>query len=227
MCEQLFYTAPVSGQIARVSTCEVCGESLKQTGSRRRFCSSRCKCAAYRERRRTSVNCQRFGTCVVCGDAFTTRQAFRMFCSARCKWRSDRRRWRQDPAKVRARVHAWYRLNTDRAKHRAKLWNHANREAKYRLRQAYRQRAQAAGRLPLRVWLGILQSYENRCAYCGESARLTIDHRVPLSRGGLNSSDNIKPACRSCNSKKATRSEDDFLQALASEVLDALSMSNS
>jgi 5-methylcytosine-specific restriction endonuclease McrA len=211
--------------MVRASTCERCAKPLAQTGSLRRYCSSRCKYAAYRDRRRTGMNCERVAECIVCGSSFPTRQAFRMFCSRRCKSRSDQRRWRQDPARVRARVHAWYRLNADRAKQRAKLWNHANREAKYRQRQTHQQLLASAGPLPIRVWSDILQNYEHRCAYCGASGPLTIDHRVPLSRGGRNSSDNIKPACRSCNSKKATRSEDEFLEALAAETLDALSPS--
>src|SRR5207244_418469 len=104
-------------------------------------------------------------------------------------------------------------------------WNHAKREDKYRFRQARRHLLRSAGPLPVEDWSELLQSYEHRCAYCGASGPLTIDHRVPLSRGGPNSKDNIKPACRSCNSKKATRSEDDFLEALAREALDVLSTS--
>src|SRR5205823_1450409 len=94
---------------------------------------------------------------------------------------------------------------------------------KYQLREAHRQLLRLAGPLSADTWQDILKQYERLCAYCGASGPLTIDHRVPLSRGGRNSKDNIKPACRSCNSKKATRSEDDFLEALAQEMVDALS----
>jgi 5-methylcytosine-specific restriction endonuclease McrA len=42
------------------------------------------------------------------------------------------------------------------------------------------------------------------CAYCGgESA--TLDHIVPLSRGGLHIPANLAPACHSCNSSKCNR----------------------
>ncbi|MHB8631481.1 MAG: HNH endonuclease [Candidatus Limnocylindria bacterium] len=210
-------------QTSRSSGCGRCGRSLEQTESLRRYCSNLCKYAAYHERRRAAVKCERVGACVVCGTLFITRQAFRMFCTRQCKTRSDHRRWPQDPARVRERVQAWYWLNSDRAKQRAKLWNHANRAAKYQPRQAHRQLLRSAGPLSPDVWQDILRQHEHRCAYCGASGPLTIDHRVPLSRGGRNAKDNIKPACRSCNSKKATRSEDDFLGALAREALDALS----
>ena len=40
-----------------------------------------------------------------------------------------------------------------------------------------------------------------RCRYCGGVAT-TIDHVVPLVRGGSNHEGNLAPACRTCNSSK-------------------------
>lgn len=40
------------------------------------------------------------------------------------------------------------------------------------------------------------------CYYCSKSAKLTIDHVVPLSRGGLHTLGNLVMACSSCNSSK-------------------------
>lgn len=42
----------------------------------------------------------------------------------------------------------------------------------------------------------------NPCFYCGSKDRLTLDHIVPISRGGRHSIGNLLSACRSCNSKK-------------------------
>jgi 5-methylcytosine-specific restriction endonuclease McrA len=39
------------------------------------------------------------------------------------------------------------------------------------------------------------------CAYCSEPAT-TLDHIVPLSRGGTNWEGNLAPSCRPCNSSK-------------------------
>ncbi|GAB6183092.1 HNH endonuclease [Thermodesulfovibrio hydrogeniphilus] len=44
-----------------------------------------------------------------------------------------------------------------------------------------------------------------RCYYCGKSVppdELTMDHIVPLIRGGKSSKSNIVPACKECNNKK-------------------------
>ncbi len=48
---------------------------------------------------------------------------------------------------------------------------------------------------------------ENTCQYCGqrtEPARLTIDHVMPLSRGGETSWENCVLACRRCNNRKGS-----------------------
>lgn len=43
------------------------------------------------------------------------------------------------------------------------------------------------------------------CYYCGKAVypvELTMDHIVPLIRGGRSSRGNVAPACKTCNSKK-------------------------
>ena len=55
-------------------------------------------------------------------------------------------------------------------------------------------------------WEIIKQAYKHRCAYCGERPRqLTQDHVIPITRGGGTTSNNIVPACKSCNSSKGTK----------------------
>lgn len=43
------------------------------------------------------------------------------------------------------------------------------------------------------------------CYYCGHRDNLTVDHLVPLVRGGPDEADNLIWACRSCNSSKHGR----------------------
>lgn len=50
----------------------------------------------------------------------------------------------------------------------------------------------------LRKW----KRHGRRCAYCGVAPVATIDHVVPLVRGGTNYEGNLTPACKSCNSRK-------------------------
>ena len=43
------------------------------------------------------------------------------------------------------------------------------------------------------------------CAYCGlrfKPSELTMDHKIPLSRGGRSSKGNCVPCCKDCNNQK-------------------------
>ena len=44
-----------------------------------------------------------------------------------------------------------------------------------------------------------------RCSYCGKIDKLTMDHVIPISRGGSHDIYNIVPACHKCNSTKNNR----------------------
>mgnify|MGYP001627262624 CR=1 FL=1 len=46
---------------------------------------------------------------------------------------------------------------------------------------------------------------KRRCYYCGKEVpenELTMDHVIPLIRGGKSVKSNIVPACKECNNKK-------------------------
>lgn len=46
------------------------------------------------------------------------------------------------------------------------------------------------------------QTFNESCVYCGSTEKLTIDHVIPLARGGTHELKNLLPCCRSCNSSK-------------------------
>ncbi len=46
-----------------------------------------------------------------------------------------------------------------------------------------------------------LQSFDATCIYCGGMGN-TIEHLIPIARGGTNNLENIFVACKSCNSSK-------------------------
>jgi len=56
---------------------------------------------------------------------------------------------------------------------------------------------------------------ETQCVYCGEPLTLetlTMDHVIPLSRGGTNFERNKAPACWPCNFAKAQLTADEYLR---------------
>jgi 5-methylcytosine-specific restriction enzyme A len=66
------------------------------------------------------------------------------------------------------------------------------------------------------------------CYYCKKKVgreQLTMDHMVPLSRGGKSRKGNIVPACKECNSKKKYLLPiewDAYLEALKNRPSDKL-----
>jgi 5-methylcytosine-specific restriction endonuclease McrA len=60
-------------------------------------------------------------------------------------------------------------------------------------------------------WAEILLKHNHRCRYCGSETKLTVDHVIPLSKGGEHSRANVVPACQSCNSEKHDRLVEDWL----------------
>lgn len=55
-------------------------------------------------------------------------------------------------------------------------------------------------------WEDALIFFEVRCAYCGSDDKLSRDHIVAVSKGGLNERTNVIPCCISCNSSKNNNS---------------------
>ena len=54
-------------------------------------------------------------------------------------------------------------------------------------------------------WFEILESADFKCTNCGSSEDLTMDHIIPISKGGQHTRTNIGVLCRSCNSSKGSK----------------------
>ncbi len=85
----------------------------------------------------------------------------------------------------------------------------------------HRRRARKAN-LPATLteteWQGILEKHDHCCAYCDrDDLPLEREHKIPVSRGGGYTAENIVPACLSCNRRKGAKTYDEFLELLAGE----------
>ncbi len=78
----------------------------------------------------------------------------------------------------------------------------AQREAKRR-HVAHRRTVFSAERD--RLMLALIERDGYHCQECGSIENITIDHIVPLSRGGSDELNNLRLLCRSCNSRKGDR----------------------
>ena len=70
--------------------------------------------------------------------------------------------------------------------------------------QEIRKEKEKARQLRRSAWWA-RKAGSGRCYYCHmkvEKENLTMDHVVPLSRGGKSKKGNIVPACKECNNRK-------------------------
>jgi 5-methylcytosine-specific restriction endonuclease McrA len=143
------------------------------------------------------------------------------------KAREAMRRWRAaHPEERNADRRAFYQRHRAEELAKSAQYHRDHPEVGRASWQNYRARKRAAaGSFTAAEWLALVEQYGGRCAYCGESTALEADHRVPLSRGGTNTIDNILPACRVCNARKHRMTEEEFRARLASESPDNLQSS--
>jgi 5-methylcytosine-specific restriction endonuclease McrA len=103
----------------------------------------------------------------------------------------------------------WNALNPDRLKLIKHKWDVNNPDAVHRNRVHRRARSKAAeGEHTYQQWLDVKKIFDNTCPMCFRSEpqiTLTVDHKIPLSKGGTNFIDNIQPLCKPCNSSKHTK----------------------
>jgi 5-methylcytosine-specific restriction endonuclease McrA len=169
------------------------------------------------------------GRCVECGGPLTGQQT--KYCSRRCincAWyyrnhEEQLQYHRESYARRRDRLRelhrAWYLANRERALANARAWLKANPERRANYARARRAvQSGVAAHVTREEWEHLLLAYAYSCGYCGDWTQpLTADHRVPLSRGGSHSIDNLIPACRACNSRKGSLTELEFLARLRAE----------
>jgi hypothetical protein len=68
------------------------------------------------------------------------------------------------------------------------------------------------------------ERYNNCCAYCENKplTTLSIDHIIPISKGGRHAKSNLLPACRCCNSKKRDKDPEEWFKIIGKNLKDII-----
>lgn len=102
------------------------------------------------------------------------------------------------PEKLKERREKKARWNKQWRKNNPEKWKQSNRNNKHRRR--------AMDPINMTEWLRKVEFYENKCLSCDTYCKnITIDHIVPVSKGGTNKIDNLQPLCMTCNKRKYTK----------------------
>jgi 5-methylcytosine-specific restriction endonuclease McrA len=120
---------------------------------------------------------------------------------ARLKYAEDNKEARRSYA----RDHYWKQDRAEIAK-RTRAYRQANAEyfrLKCHERRSLRRNNPDSVGVSQRDWIRLCRRYDYLCAYCGaKPKKLTVDHIIPLSKGGRDAIGNVLPACSRCNNMK-------------------------
>lgn len=121
----------------------------------------------------------------------------------------------KDPETFRARCRAYYAENREAEIQRCLAYAKANPDkiiANVNRRRA--KKLAAEGFYTDEDLIPILDRQAGVCVGCPKdiSTKYTVDHYIPLSRGGSNWPANLQLVCRSCNAQKTTLSMEEWLE---------------
>lgn len=140
------------------------------------------------------------------------REIYRSYRSRNIERVRDRDRKREKSIKRAAWYLEYYSRTRSRQLSNARRWRLKNRERHNLNSLNYRKRKLGAtGEFSALQWKEMKILYAFKCLRCKKrepEISLTLDHIVPLSKGGSHTKDNIQPLCGPCNSAKSTRSTD-------------------
>lgn len=140
-----------------------------------------------------------------------SRERWRRYRQKNAKERAAaHRKWvRDNPDRARARNRRWAARHRERTRAKAKAWRMANPAGAQALWRASKSRRRArehcaAGKTTRAKLQARWDYFGGRCWMCGGVAN-SIDHVIPLAKGGSNWPSNLRPACLACNTRKGVR----------------------
>jgi len=117
-----------------------------------------------------------------------------------------------------SQMSARYRADPARSLAETRAWRKANPEKVFEMYAKRRALAGGSTRVEPVVRQAIYDRDKGLCGICGqpvERSKMTLDHIVPLVRGGPHTPENLQTAHRFCNCRKWAKTMEEFLAAQA------------
>jgi len=126
------------------------------------------------------------------------------------KWKNENKEY------LKAYHKQWAEENRNHLKEYQKNWREENKDyiKKYNKQNPHiitnariKRQNKINDRITKDEWFEIMFLYDFKCFYCDLilNNNYTLDHIIPISKGGKHCFDNLIPACRSCNSSKTNK----------------------
>lgn len=110
----------------------------------------------------------------------------------------------------------WQESNRDKARAATKRWKDQNPESTRQLgvlRRAREHNAIVSDRPVTAKVQKERKALFGGCCFCGSQKKLTLEHIVPLSKGGLHVEENLLGSCKPCNSSKHVKPIESWYRA--------------
>lgn len=160
--------------------------------------------------------------CKACSGLKAREHYEREKCAAKArakKWAAQNPARRKDIARLSAEKHIEKKRAFSREYNKRKRAESPDAAREAGRRQAAMRRSRekgAGGAISAADWQMLFDLFEtNVCLYCGSTdSKLTMDHWMPVVRGGKTELGNLLPCCKSCNSRKGDKHPDEWLKTL-------------
>ncbi len=205
ICEKKFYVGFHKGRPADSKTCSIiCSRKLKQKCKRKWDITHKDKKHShnkkYREGHKAEISQKR----LLKKDILNKRKR-EWYQKNKKGIRIYNKKWRQSNPQY---SKEWKTKNKEKVKLWSKSWAARNKKKRVFYQQTREWRKRNGGSFNWGDWESLKAQYNWTCPACNKKEpeiKLTPDHIIPLSRGGMNNIENIQPLCVQCNCRKYTK----------------------
>ena len=158
----------------------------------------------YRAKNKERIKAQRKAYRRANAEVLQQRDRERHLANPNPKRQRERVRHARNPQRKRDYERTWRVAHPDKWAAQMESWRARNAERirSYQKTSKARRRSGTQGHFTAAEWRDLCAQHGNRCLRCGAEGSLSVDHVVPISRGGTNTIDNIQPLCLPCNLHK-------------------------